>query len=547
MALVDVLLTSLIFILPTVHILIAPHTKVEESFNLQAVHDILIYGTPTSNIHERFRQTYDHFSFPGAVPRTFIGSVLLAGLGQPVIALVGFQHAQLVVRWLLCLFNASCLLVFKNAVQQAYGKGTGRWWTALMMSQFHLVYYLGRTLPNMFAFGLTTLAFAFLLPKATPRQTVVRAKQALSILTFAGVVFRSEIAILLATTTVYLLLTKQLPLRTVILVGAISAAASLLVSVPIDSYFWQKPLWPELWGFYFNAVQGSSSDWGTSPWHYYLTSALPRLLLNPLALLLILFSTLHPALYRQNKALLLPSLSYIAIYSLQPHKETRFIFYVIPSLVLSASLSANYISTHVSKSPVCKVAAFTLILSILATLSASTGMLLLSSLNYPGGEALSQLYGLTDKAATPITVHADVLTCMTGLTLFNQNKHGLPLALNDSWDVEAPGKTVYLFDKTEKSEKLGWPTFWQQFDYALLEDTALALGEWDVVGVVYGYSGIELLRPGQREGEDKYRALGLGADMRWLRGVVRKYTGGWWVGPRMTPRIHVMKQRRIVP
>ncbi|KIE01868.1 GPI mannosyltransferase, partial [Metarhizium majus ARSEF 297] len=513
MALVDALLTSFIFILPTVHILIAPHTKVEESFNLQAVHDILIYGTPTSNIHERFRRTYDHFSFPGAVPRTFIGSVLLAGLGQPVIALVGFQHAQLVVRWLLCLFNASCLLVFKNAVQQAYA----------------------------------TLAFAFLLPKATRRQTVVRAKQALSILTFAGVVFRSEIAILLATTTVYLLLTEQLPLRTVVLVGAISAAASLLVSVPIDSYFWQKPLWPELWGFYFNAVQGSSSDWGTSPWHYYLTSALPRLLLNPLALLLILFSTFHPALYRQAKALLLPSLSYIAIYSLQPHKETRFIFYAVPPLVLSASLSANYISTHVSKSPIYKVATFTLILSILATLSASTGMLLLSSLNYPGGEALSQLYGLTDKAATPITVHADVLTCMTGLTLFNQNKHGLPLALNDSWDVEAPGKTVYLFDKTEKSEKLGWPTFWQQFDYALLEDTALALGEWDVVGVVYGYSGIEVLRPGQREGEDKYRALGLGADMRWLRGVVRKYTGGWWIGPRMAPRIHVMKQRRIVP
>ncbi|KHN93856.1 GPI mannosyltransferase [Metarhizium album ARSEF 1941] len=545
MALVDVLLASLIFVLPAIHILVAPHTKVEESFNLQAAHDVLIYGTPTSNIHERFVQTYDHLSFPGAVPRTFIGAVLLAGLSQPFIALVGFRHAQLVVRCVLALFNASCLLVFRNAVQQAYGKGTGRWWTALMMSQFHLVYYLGRTLPNMFAFGLTTLAFALLLPKASPAQINVRARQALSILTFAGVVFRSEIAILVLTTSVYLLLTNQLTLRTITLVGAFSAAASLLISVPIDSYFWQKPLWPELWGFFFNAVQGSSSDWGTSPWHYYLTSALPRLLLNPLALPLILLSAFHPALSRQTKALLLPSLSYIAIYSLQPHKETRFIFYAVPPLVLSASLSANYISTRVSKSPIFKLATYTLILSILATLSASTGMLLLSSLNYPGGEALTQLYSLADKNATPIAVHADVLACMTGITLFNQNKHGLPLALSDSRDAQSTRQTVYLFDKTEKNEKLGWPSFWQQFDYVLLEDTALALGEWDVVGVVCGYSGIEVLRPGQRGGEDKYRALGLGADIRRLRGMVRKHTGGWWIGPRMAPRIHIMRQRHI--
>lgn len=151
----DTLITSLIFILPTIHILLSPYTKVEESFTLQATHDILIYGTPTANIHTRFLQTYDHFTFPGAVPRTFVGSVVLAGLSQPILALIGFQHAQLVVRCVLGLFNAGCLVVFKNAAQNAFGKGTGRWWVVLMMSQFHLVYYLGRTLPNMFAFGMS--------------------------------------------------------------------------------------------------------------------------------------------------------------------------------------------------------------------------------------------------------------------------------------------------------------------------------------------------------------------------------------------------------
>ncbi|KAK2600229.1 Dol-P-Man:Man(7)GlcNAc(2)-PP-Dol alpha-1,6-mannosyltransferase [Conoideocrella luteorostrata] len=545
------LFDTLIYALPLAHIVLSPHTKVEESFNLQATHDILTYGTPTSSpIHARFVQTYDHFSFPGAVPRTFVGSVVLAGLSQPVIALVGFPHAQLVVRAVLALFNASCLVVFRNAVRGAYGRGAARWWTVLLMSQFHVVYYLGRTLPNMFAFGLTTLAMAFLLPKKTPLLSSMRQRQALSILTFSGVVFRAEIALLLIATSLHLLLTKNISLRALLAVGTTSLLGSLLISVPIDSYFWQKPLWPELWGFYYNAIRGESSNWGTSPWHYYLSSALPRLLLNPLALPLIAYSLFHPSLTRQTRPILIPSLFYIAIYSIQPHKETRFIFYTIPTLTLAAALSANFIFQRISKpATLYKLCSLAIILSVVATLGASTAMLLLSSLNYPGGDALTQLYRhVGNHTVAPITAHADVLTCMTGLTLFNQNKQGLPLALSESWKVDVGGnKPIYLFDKTEKSEKLGWPVFWQQFDYVLLEDTALALGEWEVVGAVHGYSGLEILRPGQPEPiEAQYKVLGLASHIVSLRQRARKYTGGWWVGPRMSPRIHIMKQKHLV-
>lgn len=91
------------------------------------------------------------------MPRTFIGAVLLAGVSQPIVALLGFSHAQLIVRAVLAVFNASCLVVFKEAVRRAFGRPAARWWTVLLVSQFHVVYYLGRTLPNMFAFGLSTL------------------------------------------------------------------------------------------------------------------------------------------------------------------------------------------------------------------------------------------------------------------------------------------------------------------------------------------------------------------------------------------------------
>lgn len=104
---------------------------------------------------DQLTSTYDHFTFPGAVPRTFLGSVLLAGITQPIIALVGFAHAQFVVRATLGCFNAVSLLVFRRSLDRAFGKTTGRWWVALLASQFHLAFYLTRTLPNMYSFGLS--------------------------------------------------------------------------------------------------------------------------------------------------------------------------------------------------------------------------------------------------------------------------------------------------------------------------------------------------------------------------------------------------------
>ncbi|KAI9640663.1 alpha-1,6- mannosyltransferase [Ciborinia camelliae] len=582
---IDILLTLTLPTLILIHLLLAPYTKVEESFNIQATHDILSYGLPFSNISS-ILNTYDHATFPGAVPRTFFGALSLAAVSKPVLLLTQGKYAQVIVRGALGFFNAGCLIRYRNGLTEAFGKDVGRWYVVLQAAQFHVLYYASRTLPNMFAFGLTTLAFTEFLPARGGS----RPRLGIFLFVFAGVVFRSEIAILLFTQLVYLLVLSRLSLTTIIPAGIQSAILALAVSVPIDSYFWQTPLWPELAGFYYNAIQGKSSEWGTSPFLHYFMSVLPRLLMNPLILVLLhpLALTL-PATKHTSRDLIIPSLIFVAIYSLQPHKEARFIIYAVPPLTAAASLSASYIWTRRTKSWLYTFGSLALAGSVLLSFVVSSAMLMISSLNYPGGDALSQLHThiLKDLSRSPrnqrtqnlnISIHMDVLSCMTGITLFQQYP-SLPLRFPQNQNI-----TLH-YDKTEDSPELGEAAFWMKFDYALMEEPGLAIGKWEVLDTVFAYAGIEVLRPGdgssfseRLEGVYKSNNLSVGEegeapsgedvrrievegtgflDLRTklmfeemnkfgtynlLRDAGRLVTGGWWIGPRMEGKIRILKR-----
>ena len=84
-----------------------------------------------------------------------MGALFLAAESRPIIYFTGFQYAQYVVRAVLGLFNAFALLRYKDGLDSAFGKDVGRWYILLQASQFHVIYYASRTLPNMFAFGLS--------------------------------------------------------------------------------------------------------------------------------------------------------------------------------------------------------------------------------------------------------------------------------------------------------------------------------------------------------------------------------------------------------
>lgn len=88
-----ILLTGLILL----HLFVAPYTKVEESFHVQATHDLLVYGFPFGDSVNRAQ--YDHVEFPGAVPRTAVGATVLAGLMPKGVATWSGTHQQMIGKW----------------------------------------------------------------------------------------------------------------------------------------------------------------------------------------------------------------------------------------------------------------------------------------------------------------------------------------------------------------------------------------------------------------------------------------------------------------
>ncbi|CAO1426933.1 unnamed protein product [Diamesa tonsa] len=443
----------LLFFVAVFYCFYAPFTKVEESFNMQAMHDIL---------YHRFNLTaYDHNEFPGVVPRTFLGPIAVAVPIYPVIALLNALQidkfwSQYLVRLTLAAFVCYSWNKLKEKLQLMLGVQCGVWFTLISITQFHFMFYMSRPLPNIFALPLgllnilsihilSSLLMTYLLLVLLSVNSWLRREKA-KFLIFAGaaiIIFRSELVIFLGLLLLYDLFFKRMSIIELLKIGIPTGIGIVALTVAVDSLFWQRLLWPEAEVLWFNTIMNKSSEWGTSPFLWYFYSALPRAM--GFSLLFVPYGLyVEPRI----RAITIPAILFVFIYSMLPHKELRFIIYVFPMLNIATAVACHRIWINRAKSM------FHAILSVVAgghlfgNFILTVFLLTVSSTNYPGGVAMSRLHRIAN-GETNITIHIDNLTAQSGVSRFTQ--------INANW--------TYSKDETLKAgdEDL------HRFDYLLAE------------------------------------------------------------------------------
>lgn len=212
----------LVIFIGIVYIFYAPFTKVEESFNVQATHDLLYHRFNLSQVNiinsnkiyyshilfhiwvlfwfSCFVLQYDHNEFPGVVPRTFVGPILISLTVSPFVALMNLLEvnkfwSQYLVRICLAGYVVYSWNKLKTTIQQKLGMDVGVWYTLITITQFHFMFYMSRPLPNVLAMPLVLLAINSWLRRENKR-----------FLAFSGaaiIIFRAELLILLGLFLLY--------------------------------------------------------------------------------------------------------------------------------------------------------------------------------------------------------------------------------------------------------------------------------------------------------------------------------------------------------
>jgi len=360
--------TTLILSVATLYIAHCPFNKVEESFNTQAIHDFVnifpnnlplfnnVSATLVDNpkeISTRDDLAWDHTQFPGVVPRTFVGSLIVAipmRLAK-VLILSAFmsdgitikdEHdltaqfiLQLASRVTLVAFLTASLSILLKAIHRRYGSEFRAFFLVITISQFHYLFYAGRFIPNTYAAILSNLVLASWIQRQYSRSIIFIA--------FCVVIFRFDTALffgwLLLDAT---LIRRMLPLSKVLLIGLPAGVAALLVTFTIDSIFWGRPIWPEFESFLFNVWQNRSHEWGIQPYFWYVYNCIPRMMLTSVLLPLVGYNSF-------TRSYLIPVLLFIITYSLLPHKELRFILFIAPWLNLCAASGLMNIKYYVNE------------------------------------------------------------------------------------------------------------------------------------------------------------------------------------------------------
>jgi alpha-1,6-mannosyltransferase len=454
------------------HCLACPFTKVEESFNTQAAHDALF----VPDVDE-----WDHHTYPGTVPRTFLGALGIAfiygvvatflrpiaracpGTSAAVLRYVVGSRApppnaprlaaQVGCRLVLAVVTAAAFARFSRAGSRVFGPHARRLLCVLAAVQFHGPFYASRFLPNSLALPLVLWAYGAALDGH--RGT------ALGLLGAVVASIRCDVAaVALPLGVAWCFIERSCPLPKGALCTMLGVGLAVALSVVVDSKLWRRTVWPEGEVLLFNnPVEDRSAAWGTSPPLWYATSALPRALGFALPL-----SVVGALLEGECRPWFVSALASVVLLSFIPHKELRFVFPALPLLNLCAAVACE----RLWRNRILRVA----VLGVVAATAAATLIIFApaSRNNYPGGVALRLLHDDYGYALPgPVRVHLDDLACTTGASRFGEE------LVHAGWTYD---KRDGLLD-------------FDAFDFRLAE-SPVEDAAFDVVATVEAFSGLKI-------------------------------------------------------
>ena len=160
--------------------------------------------------------------------------------------IVYLQSRITTVRLALASTNAIGLCLLRRAVSGRFGRLTSLMYALLTISQFHVPFYMGRTLPNVFALlpgkqprsssaSTTPRCFvvnvaSYLLINRDPnslRPSSASFNTALFLLTFSVVVFRAELTLFLGPLALQALVQGHITFTNLVKIGLVSGLASI--------------------------------------------------------------------------------------------------------------------------------------------------------------------------------------------------------------------------------------------------------------------------------------------------------------------------------
>lgn len=455
---------GLLLSVAALYIVQCPFNKVEESFNTQAIHDIVNLfpnqlphkDVDNHEIATRTRLPWDHMLNPGVVPRTFIGALIIGlplkfvkyalsniytiddSLGEYQADFALQFILQICSRFLLASISMISLIAVTRAIHRRFGLAFRLCFLITTISQFHYLYYAGRFLPNTFASILANFAMAAWINRQYGKSVIYIA--------FTVVIFRFDTALFFGCLLLDAVFIRRiLPLGKLLVIGIPSGLIALIATFVVDSMLWARPIWPEFEGLYFNVWLNKSHEWGVQPFLWYIYSCVPRILMSSAPIMML-------SEHRVTRDFMIPTLGFIFLYSLLPHKELRFILFITPFLNICAASGLMNIYYYLNKfflwvksdkrnrTSYIAGAMFSFIIAgmFLANIFGSYILLRASSHNYPGGQAAISL-GMTkdllekaqqslelnsqnklDDLGSEVGVYINNLAAQTGVSRFVQ-------------------------------------------------------------------------------------------------------------------------------